>query len=1115
MTFRLSRVTALLFCSGACALIYQVAWFRELRLIFGASTASSAAVLAVFMGGLGAGGAILGRRADRAANPLLMYAMLELGVATTAALTPLLVAIARAAYLGVGGAATLGNAGATALRLLLSVIVLLPSTFLMGGTMPAAARAVQGEADDGRRRVAILYGVNTFGAVAGTVGANFLLLETLGTRLTLWSAALLNLLVGVLARSLSRHPESAEAATEDGGAAAEEATPQSAATEIPAWLPPGAAAIAGLSFMLMELVWYRMLAPILGGSSYTFGLILAVALSGIGIGGALYGRVRWPATPRAFAVTCALEALLISIPFAMGDRLAILSALLRPLAKASFAWSISAWTLVSVIVVLPAAIVSGLQFPLIIALYGRGARAVGRHVGAAYLANTLGSIVGSIAGGFGLLPLLGALGCWKLVVASLAASALVALWVEVQAARRAGRTPFERPAIAGFVLGLTACSAGCFLTTGPTAVWRHAGIGAGRADQRLEPISRSKLEGFAHVYRRSVYWEEDGVESSVALAQTAGFAFVVNGKADGHSMADAPTQVMSGMLGAIVHPNPKRALVVGLGTGSTAGWLGAIDTMEKVDVIELEPAILRVARDCASVNRSVLDNPKVTTTLGDAREVLRTSRGRYDLIFSEPSNPYRAGISSMYTTEFYTSAAERLEDGGLFMQWMQAYEVEPWVVATVVTTLHATFPHISLWQTMGGDLLLIASKAPAPLDADALRKKIAKEPYASALGSAWRTDSLEGVLAHFTATSAFSDLLVERRMGTLNTDDLNVLEFAFARSVGSTARADEDIEALANRLGLARPEVRGDVDWDRVRDERWLFQAQQHTPLSPSPASIPSAVLGRAIDAAAHGEFAIAARLWSSLGRPPRAYGERTLVAQAMSASGTSEAHRALIELAPNETERTIFLAHWARRRGDHAQAATLVERALLRLREDPWSDPIITQMGLQLARQVSARDPAIAARLFDVLGEPFAAHAAQDSRLMTRLLVARSLSDVPRCMTALGELEPPLWDKTLLETRLACYTKAGDPRAAKAEKELLHFLDVEGTFGASIPTPKRPAGPAPPGPPDAGAASAIGSDDAGATSAGDAGASPAGDASAAPTRDAGASPKGDASAAP
>ncbi|HWP64832.1 MAG TPA: fused MFS/spermidine synthase, partial [Candidatus Limnocylindria bacterium] len=430
------RIAALLFGSGACALIYQVAWLREMRLVFGASTPASAAVLAIFMGGLGAGGYLLGRRADRHPRPLALYATLELAVAATAAATPLALVLVRAAYVAVGGSVSLGLGAATVLRLVLAALVLGVPTLLMGGTLPAAARAGAGEHDPRRRRLAVLYGVNTLGAVTGALLATFLLLEILGTRTMLWTACLANALVALAARSLARDVESLppddvpEAHAEHGNA--------------PAPFVLVAAAVVGFVFFLLEIVWYRMLGPILGGSSFTFGLVLAIALFGIGVGGAAYaiaGSARH-ATLAAFAATCAGEALAVAVPYALGDRIALLAALLRPFEAFGFAGLVAGWAVVTSVVVLPPAIVAGYQFPLLIGLLGRGRTDVGRHVGLAYAWNTGGSIVGSLAGGFGLLPLLGAPGTWVAASLVLLALGAVALVLGVRGgARRAAAVP--------------------------------------------------------------------------------------------------------------------------------------------------------------------------------------------------------------------------------------------------------------------------------------------------------------------------------------------------------------------------------------------------------------------------------------------------------------------------------------------------------------------------------------------------------------------------------------------------------------------------------------------------------------------------------------------------
>src|SRR6185295_2654232 len=169
----------------------------------------------------------------------------------------------------------------------------------------------------------------------------------------------------------------------------------------------------------------------------------------------------------------------------------------------------------------------------------------------------------------------------------------------------------------------------------------------------------------------AIVWDGDGVESSVALAaEENGYAFVVNGKSDGSARGDAGTQVMLGLLGAIRHPQPRRALVIGLGTGSSAGWLGAVPSMERVDVVELEPLVLDVARACEAVNHDAMRNPKVHITIADARETLLTTAARYDVIASEPSNPFRAGIASMFTVEYYRAASARLTPDGVFAQWV-------------------------------------------------------------------------------------------------------------------------------------------------------------------------------------------------------------------------------------------------------------------------------------------------------------------------------------------------------------------------------------------------------------------------------------------------------------
>ncbi|RKI67588.1 spermidine synthase [Corallococcus sp. AB049A] len=1033
MNARVGRVAPLLFGSGLCALVYQTVWLREFRLIFGASTAASAAVLAIFMAGLGLGSALLGARADRQTKPLAFYANLELLIAGSAALSPFLVEAVRAIYIALGGTPVMGLGLGTAVRLVLSLLVLAVPTVLMGGTLPAAARAVLSDEDPRRRDLALLYGVNTLGAVTGAAASTFLLLEVLGNRTTLWSACLLNALVAITARSVSRSMESDAPATPAAPAAPVADAPAADAGALP---PRGfvlvAAAVVGFAFLLMELVWYRMLGPLLGGTTFTFGLILALALLGIGLGGTAYTvffRHR-AATLQGFALTCAAEAVLMAVPFALGDRLAILAALLRPLGGLGLGGMALGWTFIASIVVLPAAFVSGVQFPLLLALIGRGRQDAGRQVGQVYAWNTGGSIVGSLAGGFGVIPLLTAPVTWQAVAGLLAALGLGAAILSFQRERQRGALVAPVLATVLAVLLLTA--------QGPTAVWRHSGVGAGRSGLH-EPDSQ-QIDRFENAQRASVVWEHEGVESSVALSDEDGLSFIVNGKVDGNSIGDAPTQVMSGLVGALLHPAPRTSLVIGLGTGSTAGWLGKVPDMERVDVVEIEPAILEVARRCHAVNADVMNNPKVHTSFGDAREVLLTTPQRYDIIFSEPSNPYRAGISSLFTREFYQAAKQRLAEGGLFLQWLQAYEVDALTVQSAYATLSSEFTAVETWQTLSGDLLLVASLQPSAYDLPAMRQRIAQEPYRSALRSVWRTNEVEGVLAHFVATPALAKRAAEGGADMINTDDLSSMEFAFARSLGRTAFfSTRDLRGAARRLGADRlPFTGGTPDWNRVEELRvWLgFNA-------PGPMSEQVRVYKDFVSAAQAGRDAAVLSQWERVKHEPRDPREQYALARARVMTGHTEALaslRSLRESLPAEADMLEALYLEAQRQ-DAAAAATL-ERAFARLREDPWPPGPLIEAALDTSLRVGARSPELAWRLYSALEQPLAASVATAHRKLIRAKLAVAAGGVEKCAEGLAPLEPHVpWDRALLLARAECYTRRGDARAEAAREDLERFL--------------------------------------------------------------------------
>jgi spermidine synthase len=1032
-----AKIAPLVFVSGACALVYQIAWTRELRHVFGASTAASAAVLAIFMGGLGAGGLLLGRRADRHPSPLLFYARLELGVAVTSALSPLLVGAARWAYVQVAAGAGAVPGLATAIRLLLAALVLGPPTLLMGGTLPAAARAAARDDDPGRRDLAVLYGVNTLGAVLGAGAATFVLIELFGTRLMLWLACLTNLLVAMGARTAAQALQTND--DEDDDAPAESLA---SGERVPTRLALAAAAIVGFAFLLMEIVWYRMLAPVLGGSSYTFGVILAVALLGVGLGGAARAALApsVPATVRGFALTCGLEALGLAVPYAIGDRVAVLALLLRPLGGMGLVGLGASWTVIASIVILPAAIVSGWQFPLLVSLLGSGGRHLGRDVAHAYAWNTAGAIVGSLAGGFGLLPLLTAPGVWRAATVLLAATAVAAALVGFRIDRRVSRALFP---------SLTAVLAVALLfgSRGPTAAWRHSAIGAGREADTAGRASPRVLRDWVHKKRREVAWEAEGIESSVAMTKLDGYSFLVNGKVDGHVRGDAPTQVMGALIGAVIHPNPRRALVVGLGTGSSAGWLAAVPTMDRVDVVELEPAVVRVARDAASMNHGALDNPKLHLRFADAREVLLTTRERYDVIFSEPSNPYRAGVSSLFTREYYLAAAARLAEGGVFMQWLQAYEIDQQALDTAYATLASVFPHVETWNAGPGDLVLTATLAPVKYDAAALRQRITVEPYKSALALSWRVTDLEGLLAHYIAGPGMARAIADEQGEYLNTDDRNLLEFAFARSTGRPGLVDVDLRETAEARGDDRPPITGAVDWIAVGDERMAMSvAAERKPRPPQKAPRDQQ---RRADAlmryVLHDAVGVVAT-WQAQPRAPSTIFELEVMGESLAEMGDAATEPLLARLRESQpTEADALLARLRYRQARFPEAVDAFVAAFEHYRTDAWPEPdlmrrVLVDVGLPLAKNREIAD-----RLHAALAQPFAVHMLETDRLRVRLQLATQIDFQKRCVEAFAPYEPDVpWNDTLL-VRARCYESNHHPLAARAERDLTEYIEQEG----------------------------------------------------------------------
>lgn len=988
------RIAGLLFLSGFCALVYQTVWLRELRLIMGASTPATATVLAIFMGGLGLGGLILGKRADKVKRPLAFYARLEAGIAVLSAITPFILDAGRSIYLGLGGTLVLGIFMGTIVRMVISVIVLIGPTLLMGGTLPAAARAARSLADVSNKNLALLYGANTLGAVAGAVLSTFHLLEFHGNRKTLWMACLINVFVFVLARSQSRRIEAGsdgEGITEQGSTEkVREPLSRGLVVSTPGWFILLAATVSGLVFFLMEIVWYRMLGPIMGGTTFTFGTILAVALLGIGIGGLLYSfRPNRVPLLNSFAWTCALEAFFLIIPYALGDRIAETALALRTFGLFGFWECVAGWTFISTIVVFPAAVVAGYQFPLLISLLNPEDERFAWKIGLTYGFNTAGCIAGSLLGGFGLLPLLTAPGVWRLAVMLVAALSLVTILLSL--GKR--EVLFSASRIALFVIVILAVVFS--FSEGPSAVWRHSGIGVGRAYPLTERTAMSEYETWKKERKAGIVQEWDGAESSVALANFSdGLAFFVNGKSDGHTITDAGTQIMAGLIAGLLHDDPKTSFVVGLGTGSTAGWLAAIPSMERVDVAEIEPVISKVAEACGPVNHEAMKNPKMNVISGDGREIIMSSPRKYDIIASEPSNPYRAGISSLFTVDFYNSVAARLNRGGIFVHWVQAYEIDASAIWTIYTTLTEVFPYVETWRTISGDITLLASKEPFHFDIPRLRKRIASQPYSDALRFAWHVDSLEGFLARRIAGAQLAQKIHSLPVKTINTDDQNHLEFDFARSVGKQRNFSAEQIYIEGRKFPDFDALLSDPHVDRTEVER---RRLKNVPFSLRDASVIKAEEGktkvRFDEALAGGDLVAARQILKSNGDQLPFDTNRALLPIIFMESGDPGTEKAIANHRAYSSEEAVALmALYSVKKRQWDQALDISLEFISLLRKNPWPSELVVNRLFALfpviAKNTGDGTRKLVAALLD---SPFAVYAHDKQRYFAAFLLAKS----------------------------------------------------------------------------------------------------------------------------
>ncbi len=751
-----------LFFSGFCALAYQVSWARYLSMFLGATAPAYTIVLATFMGGLALGAWMLGKMADRTERPLRLYGHLELLVAFLCFVFPLLMDLLGPLYLALARPVADLPALRHILRAFLAVAVLAAPSILMGGTLPAATRFYVRSLKQVGSGVGKLYFVNAFGAVFGTLTAGFFLISWLGLHGTFWTAAAINALIGLWALRTSRRIDGPSACPPAGWIDDVETDIDPPGTEspFPAWVATAAlvaTASSGAASMIYEVSWIRVLTIVLGGSTYAFTVMLAAVILGIAIGSALVAAL--PRLARsglgAFGLLEVSVAFVVLAMVPIYNRLSYIYVKMAagiPREPEAYPQFLLIGFLLCVAVMLIPTVLLGATFPLATRLASRSMPTLGGGVGRAYAFNTAGTLFGTIISAHLLFPWLGLFGTFAFAASLNMSAGLLCLFgalklscaslsrtkpgggaVNEDSSLSGGGPPHEsrRPVFmqragATLLVAITAAFV-LFVAKGP------------RLDHHV--LSRGMFRSMTAAFgdygefwawlasSTNILYYKDGAEDTVAVLDYRGhLTLQVNGKADASSEGDMPTQMCLGHLPMVIHPDPGRVLVVGLGSGATSAAILAHPEVE-LTTVELSPQVVEAASLFAPYTRDVLEDPRLDLVIEDAKAYLGLSRERFDIIISEPSNPWVAGNADLFTIEFFDLMRSRLAAGGFVAQWFHDYEMTDEALKTILRTFTEAFSYTRLFHCGAGrDFVLIGAEKALTYEPSRMQTAIAATP---------------------------------------------------------------------------------------------------------------------------------------------------------------------------------------------------------------------------------------------------------------------------------------------------------------------------------------------------------------------------------------------------
>jgi len=714
----LKTIIYLLFVlSGMTGLIFQITWFKYLSLFLGNTTYAQVIVLSTFLGGLAIGNYLFGKKSDKINNHLSIYGLIEFFIGLYCLFFPILTNLYEKLFLILVSESVFEDYPTfyLSIKFLIAILSLILPTILMGGTLPILTKFFTEKIENIRRENASLYFLNSFGAVVGVFFAGFILIKTFGLDVTIRIGGIINILIGPISIFLNSIYKKDVDVLFESKSSEEDEYKLTITSQVDSIISPSkilifiiilVAGLSGFASLLYEVLWTRVLITIFGSSTYSFSIMLLAFISGITIGSFIsssnfiskYNRFKLVIFSQIM-IALTILIVLYFLPYLPYQFWKISSLFNRN--ETTFPIFLSIEFLICFILMFIPTIFMGMTLPLIVEIVGKHLQLVGLSVGKVFSVNTFGNVLGSFSAGLIFIPLIGIKNSFLLGIGvNIFSAGLLIL-----AIRKYFNLKQILPSGVSIILVIIG------MITLPD--WNQNFMTAG-VFRRLDVSPPQSFSEYMKIFEnRDVVFYNDGVSGNIAVVQTKDTIpqriLLINGKPDASSFTDLPTQLLLGHIPMLLHNNPKKVFVVGFGSGSTVNAI-LKHNPDEVICSEISKEVIEASINFSDINENCLNDKRLKIVTEDAQSYLKLINQKFDVIISEPSNPWIAGIGNLFSKEYFERCKGNLSENGIMCQWFHIYEMDDDILTLVLTTYNSVFPYVQIWGGFSGDLILIGSE---------------------------------------------------------------------------------------------------------------------------------------------------------------------------------------------------------------------------------------------------------------------------------------------------------------------------------------------------------------------------------------------------------------------